>query len=257
MADGLVHRLREPDGDPQGALILNHGRGADEHDLFGLIDELDPERRLLGVTTGAPLTDVPPGGRHWYLVPRVGYPDAVTFAGSYRALTSFLDELLLWWAEVGDQVAFSTISGGQYTHPHGVQFGGTRPSWSRRALESIWSEQLVGAADAVALDLHTGLGPMGRQTVFQTADADEPGAVAGAGWFEDWIYRTDRADPVDHGLLGPGYELAKPLFCTEKHAIEVGRIDAEAGANRLLVLVLEVEANEDLAVARHGQLVEQ
>ena len=93
-ADGLVHRLREPAGEPEGALVLNHGRGADENDLFGLLDELDPERRLLGVTTGAPLTGIPPGGRHWYLVPRVGYPDPVTFAGSYSALTGFLDGLL-------------------------------------------------------------------------------------------------------------------------------------------------------------------
>ncbi len=92
--DGLVHRLREPAGEPEGALVLNHGRGADENDLFGLLDELDPERRLLGVTTGAPLTGIPPGGRHWYLVPRVGYPDPVTFAGSYAALTGFLDGLL-------------------------------------------------------------------------------------------------------------------------------------------------------------------
>ena len=119
---------------------------------------------------------------------------------------SFLDELLAWWAEVGDQVAFSTISGGQYTHPKGVQFGGTHASWSRRALATIWSEQLAGATDAVTLDLHTGLGPLGRQTVFQTADADEAGAVVGAGWFEDWIYRTDRSNPVDHGLLGPGFD---------------------------------------------------
>jgi len=94
MSGGLVHRLREPAGEPAGALVLNHGRGADENDLYGLLDELDPERRLLGVTTGAPLTNVPPGGRHWYLVPRVGYPDPVTFAGSYAALTGFLDGLL-------------------------------------------------------------------------------------------------------------------------------------------------------------------
>jgi phospholipase/carboxylesterase len=90
----LVHRLREPEGEPAGALVLNHGRGADEHDLYGLLDELDPDRRLLGVTTGAPLTNVPPGGRHWYLVARVGYPDPATFAGSYAALTGFLDGLL-------------------------------------------------------------------------------------------------------------------------------------------------------------------
>ena len=90
----LVHRLREPAGEPEGALILNHGRGTDENDLYGLLDALDPERRLLGVTTGAPLTGIPPGGRHWYLVPRVGYPDPVTFAGSYAELTEFVDGLL-------------------------------------------------------------------------------------------------------------------------------------------------------------------
>jgi phospholipase/carboxylesterase len=90
----LDHRLREPEGEPAGALILNHGRGADEHDLYGLLDALDPERRLLGVTTGAPLTGIPPGGRHWYLVPRVGYPDPETFATSYAALVGFLDGLL-------------------------------------------------------------------------------------------------------------------------------------------------------------------
>jgi phospholipase/carboxylesterase len=111
MSDTLVHRLREPAGDAEGALVLNHGRGADENDLYDLLDVLDPERRLLGVTTGAPLTyqapqqrrgsaplrsasQVPPGGRHWYLVPRVGYPDPETFGLSYAALTGFLDGLL-------------------------------------------------------------------------------------------------------------------------------------------------------------------
>ncbi len=94
MSDGLVHVLREPVDEPRGALVLNHGRGTDERDLFGLIDVLDPRRRLLGVSTGAPLTNVPPGGRHWYLVERVGHPDAATFASSYGLLTSFLDGLL-------------------------------------------------------------------------------------------------------------------------------------------------------------------
>jgi phospholipase/carboxylesterase len=90
----LVHLIREPAGEPDGALVLNHGRGADEHDLYPLLDELDPQRRLLGITTGAPLTNIPPGGRHWYQVPRVGYPDPETFAYSYGLLTEFLDGLL-------------------------------------------------------------------------------------------------------------------------------------------------------------------
>jgi phospholipase/carboxylesterase len=90
----MIHLVREPEGDPHGALVLNHGRGADEHDLYGLLDALDPDRRLVGVTTGAPLTGIPPGGRHWYLVPRVGYPDPATFRSSYAELTAFLDEFL-------------------------------------------------------------------------------------------------------------------------------------------------------------------
>lgn len=88
------HLLREPAGGAEGALILNHGRATDERDLYGLLDELDPQRRLLGVTTGAPLTGIPPGGRHWYLVPRVGYPDPATFASSYAELGDVLDGLL-------------------------------------------------------------------------------------------------------------------------------------------------------------------
>ena len=32
-------------GEPAGALVLLHGRGVDESDLFPLLDELDPERR--------------------------------------------------------------------------------------------------------------------------------------------------------------------------------------------------------------------
>ena len=91
----VVHLIREAEREPEGALILNHGRGTDERDLYGLLDDLDPDRRLVGITPGAPLTGIPPGGRHWYLVQRVGYPDPETFAGAYRELTSFLDELLI------------------------------------------------------------------------------------------------------------------------------------------------------------------
>ncbi len=37
---------------------------------------------------------VPPGGKHWYAVREVGFPDPETFATAYEALTGFCDELL-------------------------------------------------------------------------------------------------------------------------------------------------------------------
>jgi phospholipase/carboxylesterase len=67
----VTFRERPAAGEALGALVLLHGRGADEHDLFPLLDALDPERRLDGYTLRAPLS-LPPGGAHWYIVPRVG-----------------------------------------------------------------------------------------------------------------------------------------------------------------------------------------
>lgn len=81
----LVHRLRPADGDPVAALVLLHGRGADEHDLWPLLDFLDPDRRLVGLAPGGPL-QLPPGGRHWYVVQQIGYPDPETFRDSYALL---------------------------------------------------------------------------------------------------------------------------------------------------------------------------
>src|SRR5262245_27950951 len=83
---------RRAAGEPAGALVLFHGRGANEFDLLPLLDELDPERRLDGFCPRAPLS-LPPGGAHWYVVPRVGYPDPESFAQGYAVATGFVDSL--------------------------------------------------------------------------------------------------------------------------------------------------------------------
>ncbi|HSK49025.1 MAG TPA: phospholipase [Solirubrobacterales bacterium] len=94
----LVTQERAATGNPQGLLVLHHGRGADEGDLLGLADALDPARRLRVVTPRGPLQ--PPGlpGYHWYLVPRVGYPDHDSFHAARAALAELHDEL---WEESG------------------------------------------------------------------------------------------------------------------------------------------------------------
>jgi phospholipase/carboxylesterase len=88
----LVARWREPAGEPEGALVLLHGRGADENDLYPLLDLLDPERRLLGVTPGGP-HHLPPGGRHWYALGGIPTPDPATFYETAPRLAAFLDAL--------------------------------------------------------------------------------------------------------------------------------------------------------------------
>jgi phospholipase/carboxylesterase len=98
MTSALDYRERPAAGAAEGLLVLHHGRGADQHDLLGLADVLDPERRLHVATPGGPLRIPGWPGRHWYVVPRVGYPDPDTFGGAVEALAAFHDDL---WERTG------------------------------------------------------------------------------------------------------------------------------------------------------------
>jgi phospholipase/carboxylesterase len=104
----LVYRERPAAGEAAGLLVLHHGRGTDERDLLGLADVLDPERRLHVVTPRAPLTIPGWPGHHWYVVPRVGYPDKDTFDAAYAKLAALHDEL---WERTGLTPA-ETVFGG-------------------------------------------------------------------------------------------------------------------------------------------------
>lgn len=105
--DGLAFRRREAGGRPDGLLVLLHGRGADENDLFPLLDLLDPDRRLLGVTPRGPL-HLPPGGAHWYELGELGHPDPASFGSTYARLADWLD---VFWAETGIEADRTVIGG--------------------------------------------------------------------------------------------------------------------------------------------------
>lgn len=162
----LSHLLREADGEPAGALILNHGRGTSEHDLFPLLDVIDPQRRLLGVAPGAPLTGIPPGGRHWYLVPRVGYPDPDTFHRSYELLTAFCDDMLAEHGIGWDRTVIGGFSMGAVMS-YAVALGSGRPSPA--AVVGLsgfvptvegWAAELDGRAGLPALIHHGRIDPI-------------------------------------------------------------------------------------------------
>jgi phospholipase/carboxylesterase len=121
----LDFRLREPEGEPEGALVLFHGRGTSEHDLYPLLDVLDPERRLLGLTPRGPLT-LPPGGAHWYVVPRVGYPDPETFTASYARAGSWLDAVATELGIPPERTVLGGFSQGAVM-AHALGLGSDRP----------------------------------------------------------------------------------------------------------------------------------
>jgi predicted deacylase len=61
----------------------------------------------------------------------------------------------------GPRAFQSAITGGQYTRPTGLFYGGTRATWSAQTLITILQQQLPSTVRHLAvLDLHTGLGPV-------------------------------------------------------------------------------------------------
>ncbi|HWN72233.1 MAG TPA: phospholipase [Solirubrobacterales bacterium] len=127
MTEPLFHLERTASGEPEGLLVLHHGRGTSERDLIGLADFLDPERRLRVVTPRAPL-QLPGGpGYHWYLVPRVGYPDRESFEAARAALADLHDRL---WEESGigpERTVLGGFSMGAVMS-YAMSLGGDRPA---------------------------------------------------------------------------------------------------------------------------------
>ena len=157
MTEGLQalrYVLRPPAFDPVGALVLLHGRGADEHDLHPLLDVLDPERRLIGVTPRGPLA-LPPGGAHWYAVREIGYPDPTTFHPTFERASRWLDALA---AETGIPLARTVLGGfsqgAVMTYALGLARGRPRPA-AVLALSGF-----VPTVDDFELDLELPLPPV-------------------------------------------------------------------------------------------------
>jgi phospholipase/carboxylesterase len=117
--------FREPESTPAGALVLTHGRGADADDLEPLVDLLDPDRRLLGIFPRGPLF-LPPGGRHWYIVRQVGFPDPGTFLPTFEELAGHLDAILAEREIAWEQTAVGGFSQGAVMS-YALALGAGRP----------------------------------------------------------------------------------------------------------------------------------
>jgi len=70
----------------------------------------------------------------------------------------------------------AAVSGGQYTRPTGLFYGGTQASWSNATLRRILESEVPDTVkQVISLDIHAGLGPRGY---------GEPIYVGGADGFE-------------------------------------------------------------------------
>lgn len=91
MLEHLIAWPREETQPPHPTIVLLHGRGSNEQDLFGLVPELPKQPLLVSVRAPFPF---PWGGFFWYDISGEQHvPDPETFSSSLGQLKEFLTAL--------------------------------------------------------------------------------------------------------------------------------------------------------------------
>jgi len=205
----LEARVRPAAGPPEGALVLLHGRGADELDLFPLLDLFDPERRFVAATPRAPLA-LPPGGWHWYAFRELGFPDPVTFDRVYPEAARWLDDFLTGNDVPPQRLVLGGFSqGAVMTYALGLGAGRPRPA----ALIAL--SGFVPAVEGFELDLTPPLPPVaiGHGTLDPVIPV-EFGRAARALLEEASVDVLYREYPLPH-TIDPAYASELPRWIAE------------------------------------------
>jgi hypothetical protein len=144
---------------------------------------------------------------------------------------SFLDGMAPLVAEHGLAWVVAAVTTGQYTHPDGLYFGGSREEESTRILRSVVERHLAHATTSLFVDLHTGHGDLGDVTLLSRAAVGSPA--------DEWVRRhlgrhpieatvddPDTASPPKRGQLVAGMAAMLPGDAHDHHGVtmELGTV---------------------------------
>lgn len=87
----------------------------------------------------------------------------------------------------GARTIQAAITGGQWTHPDGLFYGGTRPVWSNTTWRRIIRSYLRGREAVAIVDLHTGLGAYGHGELIFRARFDGEGYSRARRWYGEGV----------------------------------------------------------------------
>jgi phospholipase/carboxylesterase len=204
----MLHQTRPAAGVPAGALVLMHGRGANELDLAPLADMLDPEKRLVALVPRGPLA-LPPGGFHWYIVREIGYPDPPTFLQTFEQASSWLDAALEEAGVEPERAVLAGFSqGAVMSYSLGLAAGRPRPA------AILAMSGFIPTVDGFELDLESRVG----LPVSVSHGTYDP--VIGIEWGHDARDRLRaagteiayREDPVAHQITPAGLAQARTVL---------------------------------------------
>lgn len=133
-------------------------------------------------------------------------------------------------AEKGVAAYVEAASGGQYSHPDGLFYGGARRSWSVETFLNIAQEMSKAAGQVSVIDLHTGLGPYGHgELIALGSDSLKQRTAALYSDFEvtDPDAGTSVSAPLK-GTMGHGVERVLPGKAVTFIGLEYGTVHSKA-----------------------------
>lgn len=164
-------------------------------------------------------------------------------------------QLFAYAEEVGLPRLQEVVSGGQYTHPTGVFYGGSGPVWSHRWLVDHLPDLIAGAARLGIVDLHTGLGPWGHGELISHEARESPGYQRGTAWWGDVRSMRD-GESVSADLQGDwlaAVEALVPDVEVTAAALEYGTVDPVTVLQSLRADAVLHSSGQPLG--EHGQAV--
>lgn len=123
------------------------------------------------------------------------------------------------------------ITGGQYSHPDGVFYGGTGPTWSRRVALHIAAEHFARARRVGVIDYHTGLGPYGHGEKIVVHPPESAALARARDWYGDAITSTSLGTSKSSDIKGDlltGLVGALPAAEVTGMALEFGVLPLDA-----------------------------
>jgi len=153
-------------------------------------------------------------------------------AASFQVLGGFI-------AKNGMMAMQQAISGGQYSHPKGVFFGGAGPTWSRKTQTTIFDHYLKGAARVGIIDYHTGLGPWGYGEQIITDLVGSSGFDRARRWYGVVVTSPSSGTSTSADIVGDGLAAAPVLLA---HA-EVTGMALEVGTQETMTVLNALRAD--------------
>jgi hypothetical protein len=135
------------------------------------------------------------------------------------------------------------VTGGQYTHPDGLFYGGSGPVWSARTFCDIVTRFGADKKRIAVIDIHTGLGPSGYGEPIYTGSSEEE-AERARDWYGPDMTAIYAGNSTSVIVQGPMINAVASFFASAAVKPEITTLALEFGTlpEDIVLDVLRAEA---------------